>query len=284
MAEGSRKHLQEQFDAARHKVAAAEERGEALWTQIGPLLLRVDLEREDVEPEGKVPRSEKDRPSDHEAPLHRAEELIRRIRDLGLLRWMSWPVTVVIGIVVAAAGSLSALWIEPRFLGVAAGLLAGLLVALLVRKTLYGMAHRRVGALGDDFAILLAQSRRLGAEFIRETEERVAQQRTAVNNKHVAERRQAQAVHKPRLEELLRGIRSERDAIEDKFQETYPVRRQQAARPWRRCASATTKRGPRVSPGRKRKAATGKPPTPSGCASSTKIAARRRGRCANAGR
>src|SRR5207248_967711 len=141
--EGGRKHLQEQLDAVRHKVAAAEQRGEALWQEVESVLARVELEREDVEPTGKVPRADGDTPAGYEAPLDRADALLHRMRTLAVLRWMSWPAAVVIGLVLAAGGSSSALWLRPRFLGFAAGALAGLLVALLVRKVLYALAYRR---------------------------------------------------------------------------------------------------------------------------------------------
>jgi DNA segregation ATPase FtsK/SpoIIIE-like protein len=228
VSEGERKHLQEQLDAVRNKVASAEERSDALWAEIEPLLDRVDLEREDIEPEEKVPQPQGERPSDHEAPLHRADALVHRIRQLATLRWMSWTHTVGIGLAVAAAGSLSALWLRPRFLGFLAGGLAGLLVALLIRKILYGMARRRVGEMGDAFAILLAQTHSLGTEFMRETEARVAQQRVEVNNKHAAERRQARAAHGPRLEELLERVRRRRNALEQKFETSTEARRQEA--------------------------------------------------------
>ncbi len=228
VSEGERRHLQEQLDTVRNKVASAENRSDALWKEIEPLLARVDLDREDVEPEGKVPRPQGEKPSDHEAPLHRADALVHRIRQFAVLRWTSWPKTVGIGLAVAVAGSASALWLRPVFLGFFAGGVAGLLVALLVRKILYGIAHRRVGEMGDEFAILLAQARSLGTEFVRETETRAVERRTEVNNKHAAERRQAQAAHRPRLEELLERVRGQRDVLEQKFRTNFEACRQEA--------------------------------------------------------
>jgi hypothetical protein len=226
VAEGQRKHLQEQLDTVQHKVGAAAERGEALWQEVDSLLARVELDRDDVQPDDKVPLPERAKPSDHDAPLNRADALVHRLRHLAVLRWISWPRTVGIGLLVAAAGSISAFWLHPRFLGILGGGLLGLLVAVLVRKILFGIAWRRIGELGDEFAILLAQSRYLGAELVRETEARVALQRTEINNKHVSERRQAQAIHRPRLDELVERLRDEREMLEENFRTNFQALRQ----------------------------------------------------------
>jgi hypothetical protein len=228
VSEGGQKRLKEHLDTTRRRVATGETRSEEVWAEVESLLARVGLERDDVEPEGKVDRPAGETPAEHGTLLARAEAMPHTMRQMSLLRWMSWPRLVSVGLVAVAAGCVPALWLRPLYLWLLGGALAGFLVTAGIREILYVLARRRLGDLAEEFALLLAKARVLGTELVAQTEAACAVERTDLNNKYILERQQAQAVHKPLLEELLRRYGDARKTVEQQFQAAAPPRRKKA--------------------------------------------------------
>ncbi len=228
VAEGERKELQEQLQAVRREVKSGEERGETLWTNVEPLLARVELEREDVELEEAVRKTKSEAPANFETSLIQADELRQEMEQSLLLRWMGWPRTVVVALMVWAASSLPALWLKPAFIWPLGGILVAVLAALGSRTLFHALARRRFLALGEQFARALHEARQRAADLLRQAETDAAARRTAVHNKCIDERRKAQAVYKPLLDELLARVQARRDALERQIETTFPVMRKRA--------------------------------------------------------
>src|SRR5262249_1295216 len=185
VSEGGQKRLKELLETTRRRVATGETRAEEAWAEVESLLARVGLEREDVEPEGKLDGRAGERPADHGTLLARAEAMPHTMRQMSLLRLMSWPRTVGVGLVAVAAGCVPALWLRPLYLWLLGGALAGFLVTAGVREVLYRLARRRLGDLAEEFALLLARARVLGAELVAQTEGGAAIERTDLNNRYI---------------------------------------------------------------------------------------------------
>jgi hypothetical protein len=223
--EGGEKRVQQHLEAVQRKVAAGEKRIASLWEEVTPLLARADLVRDDVEPGGKPSPPPAGKPPDPEAPLTQADALLRQMRQLPALRWMSQAATVGIAVGACAVASVPALFLRPALLWLACGVAVGLLVTLGSQTVLHSLARRRLLALGRSLAVLLARARDLGAELEGQTEAWAAFQRTELRNKRVSERRKAESVHRPQLDELNRRTRTEREALEKQFQARSEARR-----------------------------------------------------------
>ena len=97
ISEGGQKRVQEHLTAVRYQMTAHEERNHhTLWKEVEPLLARFDLEREDVEPAGKLPKLAAETKPDPEGVLSRAETLLRQMQHHALLPWAApsrqpWP-------------------------------------------------------------------------------------------------------------------------------------------------------------------------------------------------
>ena len=223
VAEGERKNLQEQLQTVRSKAKAHEEQIASRWTELEPLLSLVALEREDVEPEKKSPQTKGKSPADPEASLIQASELMRFMREQALLKWMGWPRTLVVAVLVWAVVSLPALWLRPPIIWPIIGFMAGLLAALGTRTFLHSLARKRLQFLGAEFAGLLHEAGRRINDQVRHAETELAARRTDVHNKCIVERRHAQAIHKPLLDKHLERIRSERDTLERQYDTSIPA-------------------------------------------------------------
>jgi energy-coupling factor transporter ATP-binding protein EcfA2 len=226
VTEGGQRRLQDQLESARRLVADSEVRIDALWKSMEPLLARVGLDREDLEPEGKVAKPKGETTGDHEILLRRAEELLAGMKDLSILNWLRWLPTLCIFIIAGVAGSLPAVWLRPQYVWLLAGVMAGFLVAFGVRELVLILSRRQLRPLGRKIAVLLTQAHYLGNELLAHTESSAADRRTDLNNKHAHERRRAQSDHRPQLEALLSKIRAERETLEQQFQTTFHSRRQ----------------------------------------------------------
>jgi hypothetical protein len=224
--EGGQKGVKEEVAALQHKVAAGAGRGEALWKEVEPLLARVDLDREDVEPEGKVAKAQGKTARDAEALLGRAEATLSQMQELPILRWLSWLVTVGVAVVACALLCLPGVWLRPRPVWLLGGVLAGLLLAVASRNGLRGLARSRLLALGRKFAVLLAQAQELGTELVAKAEARAEAQLTELRGNHALERRKAESAHQPKLAALQRRIRSQRETLEEQYRADSLARRQ----------------------------------------------------------
>jgi hypothetical protein len=226
--EGGEKRIQEQLETVRHDAAAGAERIPALWQEAEPLLARVGLQREDVEPEGASARPKGETAGDAAALTARAEALLRQMQKLPVLPWMSWTATVAVPVAVFAAGSAPAIWLQPRLFWLLGGVLASFVVALVSRPILYRIARRQMRALGGAFAVLLAQAAELAVELLGRTEDWARVERAELRTRCAAERRRAESAHRPQIEELTRRRRAQREALEQQFQTRSQARREQA--------------------------------------------------------
>jgi hypothetical protein len=231
VSEGGQKRAQEQLEAVRYQTAVGEERIAVLWKEAAPLLARFDLDRKDVEPPGKLPKAEVTSPSDPQVTLGRAEALLQEMRRLHVVPWSGWVATVVVGagacvlaIAPAALVHINLLWLVFWALG---GVMAGFLAALTSRIALYSAARRRLQALGRKLLVELAQARDQGALLLAQAEPWAATQRAALQSKCDADRRQAQSIHRPRLDELTQRYRARRQALEDQYKTNSRSRREQ---------------------------------------------------------
>src|SRR5205823_3532568 len=131
-------------------------------------------------------------------------------------------------VVAVLAGSLPALWMRPWFFWLVGGVFAGILVGLGTRALLLARARRRLLELGQEFAVRLAQTQRLGRELQRQREDRASAEQAGCRRKQEADRQAAHADHKPLLDDLLRRARAEREALEQQFQKDFQTRRHAA--------------------------------------------------------
>ncbi len=234
VSEGGQKRVQQQLEAVRHQVKLAEERIDALWKEVEPLLARYDLDREDVIPTGKVAKPEAVVPPDPAVALERADRVVREMEQLSILRWTGWPVTAAAGVGVVVASTVPAAFVEVPFLGLVVwllgGFLGGLLAGLLCRTIFRALARRGLRALGRKLIVQLSQARALGKQLLVQTEPWATAEQVALQSRYHEERRLAESKHRPQLDELNRRTRAERLALELQFQTTTQARNEQDRR------------------------------------------------------
>jgi hypothetical protein len=228
--EGGQKGVEQQIKDVQRQVQAGQERIEALWAKMLPVLARVDLDREDVEPRAPVEEVSADSPDDLDPLLSRAENYLERAKQSRLLTWMSWTVTIYIGVIAFELGCIPAVWLHPRLLWVLVGAGFGFLVAAVSRTTLQALGRRRLWSLGRKFATQLAQAQNLGPRLVTKTAAWATRQLADFTSRHAAQCRKAEADHHPRIVELVKKIRAEREGVELKFQTSYQAQSRSARR------------------------------------------------------
>jgi hypothetical protein len=226
--EGGQKRIQEQVDAVQRAAAEIEERIESVWKQAEPLLIRFDLAREDLEPKIKSVKSQGDPGRDAETLVGRAEEVVESLRGQSILPWSSWAATIAIAVVALGVGCLPGIWLQPRLFWLLGGVLVGFTITLVSRTLLTSQARRRVEEMSRKAASLLSQARLLSGESVRQAEQKAKVQLIETRNKSAADRRQAEAAHAPRIEELTRRGRAERAALDQQAEAAARTRRVQA--------------------------------------------------------
>ncbi len=229
VAEGGQKRVQLQLATVQRQTVEVEERINALWQEVEPLLARFDLAREDVKPASKLPKSDADAPPDPQAPLAKADLVLHKMQHLRILPWTGWPLPTAVGIAVFAVTAVPIAFVQlnPVALvlwlvgSIAAGYFAGLLVRIILRS----MARKRLRELGCKSILLLSQARHLAKQLLNQTEPWAVTEQAALRSKHEAESRKAEYLHRPRLEELARRTAYERAALEQQFDISAQARR-----------------------------------------------------------
>jgi hypothetical protein len=222
--DGGRTGVQEQLTEAHRKVEEGRERSARLRKEVVPVLARVDLEWVDIEPGKSADDPEGATVADLEALLNRAGSIRERMAGFRLLGWMSWPITILIGILVAELGSVPALFRQPRLLYVLIGVFVGFLTATIYRTTLHAMARRRLLSQGQKFALLLTEADALGPKLIAASEAWAKTQSAELHARHTSQTRRAQAAHQPRLGEVAQRFRVERETLEQQAEDDTAAR------------------------------------------------------------
>jgi S-DNA-T family DNA segregation ATPase FtsK/SpoIIIE len=226
--DGGQKRVQEQLEVVRHQVASVENRIAALWQIVDLLLARFDLQREDVTPNGKLAKPAAKTAPDPEGSLSRADLVMRRMQELRILPWTRWPVSSAIGVAVAALSTIPVVFVQPPIIWIVvwlvSGVTAGFLVGWITRVSLHAFARRRLQELGRKFVLLVNQAHDLGKQLLAETEPWATVQHIAFRNQHDAERRKAQSMYRPRLEELKQRFQAERQVLEEQSRTSSEAR------------------------------------------------------------
>ena len=198
--------------------------------EVEPLLARFDLEREDVEPTGKLPKLAAESKPDPETVLNRAETLLRQMQHQRVLPWVRWPATVAIGVAAFVVGTVPAAFLHLGVLALVSwllsGIMGGFLVGLVSHIFLYSLARRRLRAQARKLLVLLAQARDQANLLVAQTEPWARAERAALQSRFDADRRKAQTTHRPKLEELTRRLRAERADLEQQFKTMSKTQRE----------------------------------------------------------
>jgi DNA segregation ATPase FtsK/SpoIIIE, S-DNA-T family len=231
VAEGGQKRVQQQLESVQNQVADLKQRSAALWEEAEALLARFDLDSEDVEPRVKPPKADGDKTPDPAVPLNQAETVLRSMQRSRLLTWTRWTTAIVLGVAVTLVATVPAVFFSFGVLGwevwALSAVVAGLLAAVLTRTICYGLARRRMQARGRKVSAWIAQSRVLATQLLAQTRTSAESQTNALRNKHDADRHEAERTHRPQLGELALRFQAERQAQENKFQDSSHARRQQ---------------------------------------------------------
>ena len=155
--EAGQRRIQESRETIDRKVATIDEHGEALWKAVLPLLGRVDLERDELEPKRAVPAVEAESLRDLQTLQTRAENVAAQIQRVPLLRWITLSAQFSITLGYCILACVPALFLHPWYLWLGGGAVVGFGLALIGRMILVGLAQRRLSRLGRGLAVLLQQ-------------------------------------------------------------------------------------------------------------------------------
>jgi hypothetical protein len=227
LLEGGLKRVKEQRETIERKVASAEEQAASLWRDLTPLLARVGLTREDVEPERGLAPASGHTLRDLNGLMSKADQLVRQIQAMRL-RWITWPTLFGLTVVTMALACLPALWMRPWVLWLTGGLSAGGVLPLLFWMIARGLAIRRVEDTASEIAVLLIQGRDLGAELVGQAGVASAGDQSEVQQKHRAERQKIRARFLPLIEQVGQRCEAERAALGQQHQAAEQARRQYA--------------------------------------------------------
>jgi hypothetical protein len=225
--EGGQKRVQDHLDTVKHQTTTAEEQIAALWQAVDPLLDRVEMDRDDIEPEQKSGKPATDSGREPDELVTKADALLYRSKRDRLLTWMSWPVTIGLSVLVAAMAAAPAVWMQPRLFWALGGVGTGIIFGVIYRTILYNMARGRIVTAVRKVVILLTQASELAAARMKQAELWASTQRAELRSKHAAERRTADSKFRPQIEELVRKGRTDRETLEQQYQVTFQARRQQ---------------------------------------------------------
>jgi hypothetical protein len=235
LQESGQKRIREQLESVKRDVADCSARIDAVWEQMDPLLARVELGREDVEPETEPAKLGVDAPADHLAALVLAEGVLHWLKEMRVFSWITWPAMVLVFVAALAVCCLPALLFQPWLFWLLGGAIAGVLLALGYRALLLASGRRRLLALGQECAVHLAAADHLAAQSLRRSEDRASAERAGLARKHTADRQKARAEHEPLLQELTETVQIQREALEQRFQKELASRRQSAGQELKAC-------------------------------------------------